>query len=94
MYELLLLPKSLLSLDHATSLIPNLCPEIVFSNLPSYAPQILINLSAAATTKMNNTRQLTVQSRYLQELASHSPLGLNFTEETAFVWPANVNFSV
>ena len=34
------------SLDHATSLIPSLWPEIVFSNLPSYAPQILINLSA------------------------------------------------
>ena len=30
----------------ATSLMPNLCPEMVFSNLPSYAPQILINLSA------------------------------------------------
>lgn len=27
-----------------------------------------------------------------QELASHSPLGLNLTEETALVWPANVNF--
>lgn len=31
---------------------------------------------------------------YLQELASHSPLGLNLTEETAFVCPANVNFNV
>ena len=30
----------------------------------------------------------------LHELASHSPLGLNFTEETALVWPANVNLSV
>jgi len=29
---------------------------------------------------------------YSQELASHSPLGLNFTEDTAFVWPARVNF--
>lgn len=26
------------------------------------------------------------------ELASHSPLGLNLTEDTALVWPANVNF--
>jgi hypothetical protein len=25
------------------------------------------------------------------ELASHSPFGLNLTAETAFVWPAKVN---
>ena len=31
---------------------------------------------------------------YLQELASHSPFGLNLTDETAFVCPANVNFNV
>jgi hypothetical protein len=30
----------------------------------------------------------------LQELASHSPLGLNLTADTAFVCPASVNFSV
>lgn len=36
-----------LSLDQLTSLMPNLCPDIVFSNLPSYAPQILTSLSAA-----------------------------------------------
>lgn len=30
----------------------------------------------------------------IQELASHSPFGLNFTDETAFVCPANVNFKV
>lgn len=30
----------------------------------------------------------------LHELASHSPLGLNLTDETAFVWPAKVNFKV
>ena len=30
----------------------------------------------------------------LQELASHSPFGLNLTAETAFVWPASVNFNV
>lgn len=29
--------------------------------------------------------------RYVHELASHSPFGLNFTEDTAFVWPARVN---
>lgn len=29
----------------------------------------------------------------LQELASHSPFGLNLTEETALVCPANVNFT-
>ena len=29
---------------------------------------------------------------HLHELASHSPFGLNFTEDTAFVWPARVNF--
>ena len=27
--------------------LTNLCPDIVFSNFPSYAPQILSNLSAA-----------------------------------------------
>jgi hypothetical protein len=32
--------------------------------------------------------------KYLQELASHSPFGLNLTADTAFVWPANVNFKV
>ena len=26
-----------------------------------------------------------------EELASHSPLGLNLTAETALVWPAKVN---
>ncbi|KAI2803910.1 hypothetical protein BLOT_008049 [Blomia tropicalis] len=31
---------------HATSLIPSLCPAIVFSNLPSATLHILINLSA------------------------------------------------
>lgn len=30
----------------------------------------------------------------LQELASHSPFGLNLTADTAFMWPARVNFSV
>lgn len=30
-------------------------------------------------------------NQYLQELASHSPLGLNLTDDTAFVCPANVN---
>jgi len=30
---------------------------------------------------------------YLHELANHSPLGLNFTDEIAFVWPARVNFN-
>lgn len=30
----------------------------------------------------------------LHELASHSPLGLNLTAETAFVCPARVNFKV
>lgn len=49
----LALTNSRLSLDQATSLMPNLCPEIVFSNLPSYAPQILINLSAAGNTEFN-----------------------------------------
>lgn len=33
-------------------------------------------------------------NRHLHELANHSPFGLNLTAETAFVWPANVNFSV
>lgn len=33
-----------------------------------------------------------VIDRYVHELASHSPFGLNFTEDTAFVWPARVNF--
>jgi hypothetical protein len=31
---------------------------------------------------------------HLQELASHSPLGLNLTEDTALVCPASVNFNV
>ena len=30
----------------------------------------------------------------LPELASHSPFGLNLTEETAFVCPASVNLRV
>lgn len=32
--------------------------------------------------------------RYKPELANHSPFGLNLTDETAFVCPANVNFNV
>ena len=31
---------------------------------------------------------------HLQELASQSPFGLNFTEEIALVWPAKVYFSI
>lgn len=31
---------------------------------------------------------------YLQELANHSPLGLNFTDDIALECPANVNFKV
>lgn len=30
---------------------------------------------------------------YLHELASHSPFGLNLTEEIALVCPANVYFN-
>jgi len=30
----------------------------------------------------------------LQELANHSPLGLNLTDDTALVCPARVNFNV
>ena len=94
---------------------------MVFSNFPSNAPHIFINLSAAVITDkrlMNitcyvrerarerhthtHTVQQTTSERvrvrergaglHSQELASHSPLGLNLTEETAFVWPARVNF--
>ena len=35
--------------------LTSLCPLIVFSNLPSYAPQILTNLSAAATNNIAAT---------------------------------------
>lgn len=35
-----------------------------------------------------------VNTEYLQELASHSPFGLNFTDDTAFVCPARVNLRV
>ena len=31
---------------------------------------------------------------YLQELASHSPLGLNLTDDIAFECPASVNFKM
>lgn len=35
--------------------LTSLCPDIVFSNFPSYAPHILISLSAAEThTKKYN----------------------------------------
>jgi hypothetical protein len=33
-------------------------------------------------------------SSHLQELASHSPFGLNLTDDTALVCPASVNFNV
>jgi len=39
-------------------------------------------------------RKETLLKDYLQELASHSPFGLNFTDDTAFVWPARVYFNV
>lgn len=92
-----------------SDLLTSLCPDMVFSNLPSYAPQILMSLSAAVKTKQiqsvrDATSFTTVQllvkiQRFTvnmtdnsHELASHSPLGLNLTEETALVWPASVNF--
>jgi len=34
------------------------------------------------------------QHTNLQELANHSPLGLNLTDDTALVCPASVNFNV
>jgi len=34
--------------------LTSLCPEMVFSNLPSYAPQILMSLSAAGKIKKTN----------------------------------------
>lgn len=40
-----------LSEDQATSEIPSLWPVMDFSNLPSYAPQILTSLSAAVGWK-------------------------------------------
>lgn len=48
--------NNLLSLDHATSEIPSLWPDIVFSNFPSQDPHILINLSAATNKKLNSNR--------------------------------------
>lgn len=71
---------------------------MVFSNLPSYAPQILISLSAAKKKTTMKFISLKYTSKCdkpsnLHELASHSPFGLNFTEDTAFVCPASVNFN-
>ena len=41
------------SCDHAMSEIPCLCPVMVLSNLPSYAPQIFTVLSAATIQKIH-----------------------------------------
>ena len=43
-------------------------------------------------TVQTTSERLGLERGVSQELASHSPLGLNLTEETAFVWPARVNF--
>ena len=56
------LTRSLLSLDQATSDIPSLWPDIDFSNLPSYAPQIFTSLSAAERRKNRMLKVPTVNN--------------------------------
>lgn len=55
--------------------LTSLCPDMVFSNFPSYAPQILMSLSAAVTTHTEGKKthfQKSVDVRCCCKLMSHS----------------------
>lgn len=50
--------KAALLWDHRSfEILTSLCPDIVFSNLPSYAPHIFINLSAAGWEEKQTNKQ-------------------------------------
>lgn len=46
------------------------------------------------TDQLHQRAERRLVYKHLHELASHSPFGLNLTADTAFVWPASVNFNV
>src|SRR5437588_12313901 len=75
--------------------IPAACPSNVCSYFPVFACHILIVWSAAVgqLDYPHSDKNDSIERAHIQQLASHAPSGLNFTDETPILCPLSVYFS-